>query len=311
MEQNTGFYQFINDVLNYNILPLGDVKITLLSLIYVSVFGVLLIWLSSKIRDFLITRILSRTSLDSGAQVAVGTITRYVILFLGFLVVMQTVGIDLTTLNVLAGAVGIGIGFGLQNVASNFIAGLIILFERPVEVGDRIEVDGHNGKVISIGARAAIIRTNDNVSIIVPNSKFITENVVNWTLDNNNPRVRFRIPVGVAYNTDIDLMENLLLTIAAENADVLKEPAPSVRLREFGDNALNFELWVWSKAKVHRKAAFISDLNFAILKKFRAHNIEMPFPQRDLNIRGGKPEMGDAAGAFAKQNGRENDERVS
>jgi small-conductance mechanosensitive channel len=287
------FFDFLNQVLNYNLIPLGEAKITPLSLIYVIAFSVLLFWLSKKLRDFLSNRLLAKTHLDVGAQQAIGTISRYLVLFLGFLVILQTVGINLTTLNVLAGAVGIGVGFGLQNVASNFISGLIILFERPVKVGDRIQIDGSDGKVISIGARSTVIRTNDNVSIIMPNSKFISEEVINWTLDSRNPRVRFRVPIGVAYDSDIELVKRLLLEVAAENEDVLEEPKASVRLLKFGDSSLDFELWVWSKAKIHRKTVLTSDLNFAILEKFRANGVEIPFPQRDLNVRSGQLQFKD------------------
>lgn len=278
MEQNNGFFQFINDILNYNILPLGDVKITLLSLIYLIVFGVLLIWLSSKIRDFLTSRILSKTHLDTGAQVAIGTITRYAILFLGFLVVMQTVGIDLTTLNVLAGAVGIGVGFGLQNIASNFISGLIILFERPVKVGDRIEVGTIAGKVTSVGARSTIVKTKDNISIIIPNTKLIAENVVNWTYDSHSPRVAFDINVRVTADSDVNLVRKLLLEAAVENQNVLADPVPIVLLKNFEGGAINMDLSVWARTKLqtklHLRGKMISDLNFAVYDKFKQHGVE-------------------------------------
>jgi small-conductance mechanosensitive channel len=196
----------------------------------------------------------------------------------------------------LAGAVGIGVGFGLQNIASNFISGLIILFERPVQVGDRIEIENVNGKVISIGARSTIVRTNDNITIIVPNSKFISENVINWSFEGK--RIRFRVPVGVAYNADINLAKKLLLRVADENGDVLKEPKPSVRFIRFGESSIDLELWVWSKEKLQRKAAFISDLNFAIWEKFRSNNVEIPFPQTDLHIRSGKLKVENGEIAF-------------
>src|SRR5690606_14357304 len=128
-------------ILNYNIFALGDAKITPLSILYTLLLTAALIYLSSKLKGLLISRLLRRTNLDAGAQDAIGTITRYLILFVGFLIILQTVVINLTTLNVLAGAVGIGVGFGLQNIANNFISGLIILLERPIKVGDRIEVD--------------------------------------------------------------------------------------------------------------------------------------------------------------------------
>ncbi|MEP6944520.1 MAG: mechanosensitive ion channel domain-containing protein [Acidobacteriota bacterium] len=286
----TEYLNPVFDLLNYNIFALGNAKITPLSIIYVVVFTIVLIYLSNKFKKLLIGRILKRTQLDIGAQAAIGAILRYAILLIGFLIILQTVGIDLTTLNVLAGAVGVGVGFGLQNVASNFISGLIILLERPIKVGDRVEVDKVNGKVIAIGARATRIRTNDNIAIIVPNSKFISENVVNWSF--GSEEVRFRIPIGVGYDSDVDLVSRLLIEVGEENDDVLIDPKPAVRLIAFGESSIKFELWVWTVAGVHRPGAFKSGVNFAICRKFREHNIEIPFPQRDLNLRQGRIKIG-------------------
>jgi len=298
----------VRDALNYTIFMLGEARITPLSIIYLLVLLTLLFFLSNKLKHLLVERLLGHTKLDLGARQAIGTITRYFILFVGFLIILQTVGINLTTLNVLAGAVGIGVGFGLQNVASNFISGLIILFERPVQVGDRIEIDDINGKVISIGARSTIVRTNDNITIIVPNSKFISENVVNWSFEG---KVRFRVPVGVGYNADINLAKKLLLQVAEENGDVLQEPKSSVRLVQFGESSIDLELWVWSKEKLQRRAAFISDLNFAIWEKFRANNVEIPFPQTDLHIRSGKLKVENGELAFSDDEGNSENETSS
>ena len=274
------------NILNYRIFTLGEAQITPLNIIYLIVLTGLLFWLSNKFKNIFVERVLGKTHLDLGARIAIGTIIRYVVLLVGFLIIVQTVGINLTTLNVLAGAVGIGVGFGLQNVASNFISGLIILFERPVKVGDRIQVGDVDGKVTGIGARSTTVRTNDNITIIVPNSKFIEENVVNWSFANQS--VRFRVPVGVAYDSDLNLVKKLLLEVAEENADVLRDPKAAVRLIEFGDSAINLELWVWTKEKLQRKTVFISALNFAIWEKFRAGGIEIPFPQTDLHIKTGR-----------------------
>lgn len=279
----------IFNILNYPIFKLGETSITPLNIIYLILLTIVLFWLSNKLKNFLIEKVLHKTALDIGAQQAIGTILRYVILLVGFLIILQTVGINLTTLNVLAGAIGIGVGFGLQNIASNFISGLIILFERPVKVGDRVEVGDVDGKVIAVGARSTRIRTNDNITIIVPNSKFIEENVVNWTFENKI--VRFRVPIGVAYDSDLNQVKKLLLEVAAENEDVLHEPKSAVRLIKFGDSSIDLQLWVWTQTKLQRKTAFISNLNFAIWEKFRVHNIEIPFPQADLHIKSGKLEV--------------------
>jgi small-conductance mechanosensitive channel len=290
MEEVTqGYVTSVTDVLNYHLFSIGNATITPLNIFYILLFSLLLIYVSNSVKRLLVSRVLGRTKLDLGAQQAIGTILRYIVLTIGFLVILQTVGIDLTTLNVLAGAVGIGIGFGLQNVANNFISGLIILFERPIKAGDRIEVDDVHGEVLSIGARSTTIRTNDNIAIIVPNSKFISENVVNWSFGSDV--IRFKIPVGVSYDSDVDLVTKLLVEAAKENDDVIDEPPPSVRFLKFDDSALYFELRAWSRARLHKPGLFTSNLNFAIIRKFREHNIEIPFPQRDLHIRSGRVEL--------------------
>lgn len=287
MEGNfQNFLRWIFDALNHSFFTFGNAKITLLNIFYLGVLTFLLFYFSNKLKNSLIKKILDHTHLSLPAQLAVGTITRYLIIVLGFLMILQIVGIDITALSVLAGAVGIGVGFGLQNVTSNFISGLIILIERPIKVGDRIVVAGIDGEVLSIGARSTVIRTNDDIAIIVPNSKFISEEVTNWSFDNN--AVRFRIPVGVAYDTDLNLAKKVLIEVGNENEDVVKEPPPSVRLINFGDSAINLELRIWSKSRLQRKGYLISNLNFAIWEKFGANNIEMPFPQRDLHLRSGQ-----------------------
>jgi small-conductance mechanosensitive channel len=273
----------VSNVLTYHLFTLGEARITPLTVLYVLILLAALVYLSNKLKHLLINRLLTRTRLDSGAQQAIGTITRYVILFVGLLIIFQTVGVDLTTLNVLAGAVGIGIGFGLQNIANNFISGLIILIERPIKVGDRIEVGDVNGDVVTIGARSTTIKTNDSIAIIVPNSKFISENVVNWSF--GGEIIRFRIPVGVAYDSDIDLVTELLLKIAAENEDVAADPPSTVRLTELASSAIQFELRIWSREKLHRPGLLLSDINYAIVRTFREHDIEIPYPQRDLHVR--------------------------
>lgn len=273
----------VKELLEYPILRLGSSEITLWSVIYFGALLLVLVFIAGKLRKLLVSRVLAHSKLDVGARQAVGAIARYIFLFIGLLIIVQTVGINLTTLNVIAGAVSIGVGFGLQNVVSNFISGLIILFERPIKIGDRIEVGRVEGDVVAIGARSTTIVTNDNIAIIVPNSKFITESVVNWKY--TDPTVRFKVPVGVAYGTDTKLVERVLLEAAGENPDVLADPPPSVRFIAFGDSALQFELQAWSTTLVNNKWRLISALNFAIYDKFNQNNIEIPFPQREIRLR--------------------------
>lgn len=271
------------------LLTFGSAQITILTIIYMIVFTGLLFFLTGRLRKWIVEQLLTRTKMDIGARQAAGSIIRYFIIVVGLVIILQTAGIDLTALNVLAGAVGIGLGFGLQNIVNNFISGLIILFERPIKVGDRIVVGNVEGDVERIGGRSTEVVTNDNITIIVPNSKFITENVINWS--HNDRKVRFRIPVSVAYGSDVELVVRLLREVAMNNPDVLDNPAPGVRLMEFGDSGLNFELRAWSTSLIHRKGLLTSNLNFAILAAFTEHGIEIPFPQRVVRLDGNSLEM--------------------
>lgn len=272
----------IRQFLQSPLFRLGAAPVTIWNLLQLVVLFVLLFYLSGKLRNWIETHFLARTKMDLGARQATGSIIRYTVISIGFVVILQTAGIDLTALNVLAGAVGIGLGFGLQNIVNNFISGIIILFERPIKVGDRIVVGEVEGDVTHIGARSTTVVSNDNISIIVPNSSFITENVVNWS--HNDRKVRFKIPVTVAYGSDIDLVERLLLKVATENQDVLKDPPPGIRLMEFGDNGLHIELRAWSTTLIHRKGVLISKLNIAIYRIFAEHGIEIPYPRRDIHL---------------------------
>jgi small-conductance mechanosensitive channel len=289
MEVFRPWIETIRRVLGYTVADFGTSQFTVGTLLYLFVLLFLLFYVTAKIRNWLVDRLLARSSVHIGVRQAVGTIVRYVILVLGFLLILETAGIDLTTLTVLAGAVGIGLGFGLQNIANNFFSGLIILFERPIKIGDRIEVGDAEGDVIRIGARSTTVITNDNIAIIIPNSKFISDNVVNWSY--NDERVRFKIPVTVAYGSDVRLVERLLLDVAGENTDVLELPAPAVRFLEFGDSGLLFELRAWTTSLTHKKGMLVSALNFGIYDKFKENRIEIPYPQRDLHLRSGAVEL--------------------
>ncbi len=289
MEPISKFLNSVYVALQWPIIQTPQTRITVWSVVYLLVLMLLLLWLARRVQMWLTNGPLLRKSMDPGARHVAGTLARYLMLLVGLLVIVQTAGIDLTTFNVLAGAVGIGVGFGLQNVVSNFIAGVIIMFERPIRIGDRIVVGGVEGNVVEIGARGTTVVTNDNIAVIVPNSKFITENVVNWKYTDSS--VRFRIPVRVAYGSDARLVERLLLDIADADLDVLKQPVPTVRFMGFGDDGLSFELRAWSASLVDRKGKLVSQLNFVIYERFQSEGIEFPFPQRDLHLKSGVLEL--------------------
>jgi len=279
----------VREFLEIPLVKLKETEITLWTLLYLFILVFLLFYLTGKLKNWVIDRLLARFNIGIGIRVATGTIARYFVIIIGFVIILQTAGIDLTALNVLAGAVGLGLGFGLQNIVGNFFSGIIILFERPIKVGDRLEVGGVEGAVQSINARSTTVLTNDNISIIVPNSKFVTENIVNWLHD--DWKVRFRIPVIVANGSDVHLVEKLLLEAAKENRDVLDQPAPGVRFLLFGDTGLHFELRLWSTSLVHRKGMLFSAINFAIYDKFKKNGIELNTTALDLHVSGGSLEV--------------------
>ena len=265
--------------------PLPGVNLSLFQIFLLVALLIGVFWLSSRTKRFLFNRFLAKSGLDRSLQYAIAQIVSNIVLIVGIFIVLDNAGIHLGALTVFAGAVGVGVGFGLQNIASNFISGLVILAERPITVGDRVEVAGIAGQVQHIRARSTVIVTNDNITMIVPNTKFIDSPVTNWTY--GDPRVRFRIPIGVAYGSDVNRVREALIAAAREHPAALSDPAPSVFLDKFGDSTIDFELVVWSMEMSYRPRRFKSDLNFLIDKHLRAAGIEIPNPQRDLHIRSG------------------------
>jgi len=278
-------YQHLLRILDYPLFKLGDTSLTLASLIVFICALVLVFLLEYLLRRYLMRRVLQRTQFHPSMQYAIGKIVGYLFIATGFYVALKVVGIDLSSLAFIAGAVGVGLGFGLQNIISNFVSGLIILAERPISIGDRVQLGELTGAVSKINLRSTNIITNDNITIIVPNSEFITSKVTNWSY--GDPKVRLRVPIGVAYGTDPEKVKRLLLEVASENSQVLKEPPPEVFFENFGDSSLNFELGVWTDVVASQPRRFRSNLNFAIERKMRENQIEIPFPQRDLHLRSG------------------------
>jgi small-conductance mechanosensitive channel len=265
--------------------PLPGVSLSLVQIFLLIALLIAVFWISSRTKHFLFNRLLTKSGLDRALQYAISQIVSNVVLIVGIIIVLENTGIHLGALAVFAGAVGVGVGFGLQNITSNFISGLVILAERPITIGDRIEVAGIAGQVQQIRARSTVILTNDNIAMIVPNTKFIDSPVTNWTY--GDPRVRFRVPVGVAYGSDVNKVREVLIAAAREHPATLSEPAPNAYLEKFGESSIDFELVAWSQEMSYRPRRFKSDLNFLIDKHLRAAGIEIPRPQRDLHIRSG------------------------
>lgn len=281
-------HQLVNDVqsvFDYPLIKLGDTYLTLTNLI-VFVAVIVLVFVAEQIfRRILTRRFLERTQFHPSMQYAISKIAGYLFIAIGFYMALKIVGIDLSSLAFIAGAIGVGLGFGLQNIISNFVSGLIILAERPISIGDRVQLGDVTGTVTKINLRSTNIVTNDNITIIVPNTDFITTKVTNWSY--GDPKVRIRLPIGVAYGTDTEKLRRLLIEVAAENPSVLKEPAPELFFSSFGDSSLEFELSVWTAEMTSKPRRFRSDLNYAMERKLRENKIEVPFPQRDLHLRSG------------------------
>jgi len=261
----------------------GALPITPAFLVKSALFLFALSLISGAVRRFLWHRVLIHTSLDEGQRYALGQIVAYLVYLFGLLVGLQFVGLNLSNLVLLGSAIGIGLGFGLQNIANNFVSGIILLTERPIRVGDRVEVGGTNGDVVRIGARSTWVRTNDNVVIIIPNSEFIDNRVTNWTA--NDRQVRFAFPVGVSYGSDPERVRKVLTDVALRHPDVLSDPYPEVLFAGFGDSSLNFQVRVWTVTRVQTPLVLGSELYYSIFAAFREHGIEIPFPQRDLHLR--------------------------
>jgi small-conductance mechanosensitive channel len=232
---------------------------------------ILLFYFNRRFTRWIADSFLARRHLDVGVRQAVSHLLRYALTTLGVVVILQAVGVDLSAFTVLAGAVGVGLGFGLQNVTSNFVSGLIILFERPIKVGDRIEVGGTTGEVRSIGARATMVVTEENIAVIVPNSQFVSERVTNWS--HTGLLTAFVVRVTVGWNADVDLVRRLLLEAATEHPKVLRDPAPEVELRDLR-GGLHFALQVWSTEYLKGEGHLKSDLNLAIREKLKRHEVE-------------------------------------
>jgi small-conductance mechanosensitive channel len=275
------FFRTLQRVMNYPVFPGNGITVSSL-IILILLFGFVLVLERAVCRHF-VARLLRRTHLEPAMQFALAKIAGYCLLALGFYISFQVVGINLSSLAIIAGAVGVGLGFGLQNVISNFISGLIILAERPIAVGDRIEVGGVVGEVREISLRSTTVVTSDNIAIIVPNADFITQRVTNWSY--GDAKVRFRIPFGVAYGTDVEKLRGAVVQVARDHPKVLKEPAPDLMFSSFGDSAMNFELVAWTEEMISTPLRFKSDLLFGIEAALRNAGIEIPFPQREIRIR--------------------------
>ena len=266
------------------LIPLGKGSYSVLDLLILLGLFTGLIILARTVKKLLRSRVLRFTGLSRGSQETVAQIATYGIIFFGTMVVLQLWGLDLSSLTIFASVLGVGIGLGLQGIAKEFISGLVLIFERPIKVGDFVNVGDLMGTVERISVRSTEIRTLDEVSIIIPNSRFLEGEVVNWT--HHSPVSRLKLPVSVAYGSNLTTVRCALIDAAKEHADVLSEPAPRVFFEGLGESGLNFNLMVWI-AEPPKQFRIKSDLYFRIEAILRHRHIEIPFPQQDLHVRSG------------------------
>jgi len=275
-------------ILTYSI-PIGETTLSLAKALWFlgAVIGSLI--LSKYLQVMLRNSVLPPFRLTTNAEFLILRLIHISIVILGVLIGINLAGLGLTNLAVVVGGLGIGIGFGLQNIASNLASGWILIFERPIRVGDQVTVGEMFGTVSPINMRSTLITTLDNIDIIVPNSKLVEDTITNWTY--RDKLMRIRIPIGVAYGSDTALVKQALLEVAHAYPQVIQGPdpnkhqisAPLVRFINFGDSSLDFELLAWIP-NVERRFDIMSDLHFMIDQKFREYNITIPFPQRDVHL---------------------------
>lgn len=288
----------------------GKIEFSFSTLVQGLVVLLLAIFVSRWMRAFFERRIAAgRTRIDAGIQYTIMRLIHYFTLTVGLLFALRTAfSLDLTSIAVVFTALSVGIGFGLQFIAGDLASGFILLFERPVRVGDFITVSGPDstlveGRVQSINLRTTLVLTNDNISAIVPNSKLVNQNLINWSY--SGKRSRISIPIGVSYDSDVDLVTRTLLRAAEGVQFVLEEPKPSVQFLAFADWSLNFRLLVWTD-RPRRYPNIKSDVNYRIRKLFLEEGIEIPFPQSEFRVRGGNLKVdSDGENKMAGQGGRE------
>jgi small-conductance mechanosensitive channel len=262
----------------------GTFKVSIISLVLLIVIIFIATLVSRYTRRFLRKRVLPRFHIEIGLQYTLLRLVHYVIIALGVLYAIKIgFSVDLTSVAVILGFLSVGIGFGLQYAASDIASGFILLFERPIRIGDWLSLDGGvEGRVESISLRSTVVVTNENLAVIMPNSKLVQNKFINYSYGTQN--VRLNIPIGVAYGSDLETVKTALIEAARSVKEVLSDPAPIVHFSGFGDSALNLQIRVWiDEPRNHTTIG--SKINFAIDEAFRKYNIEIPFPQRDIHIR--------------------------
>lgn len=283
-----GWLPAVLDALDSMAIQVGDNRISMLTsgklVLSVALLWIVALWLAGVIED----TIRRNPHINAGMQIALSKLSKFTLLAAASLLALQTAGIDLTALAVFGGALGVGLGFGLQRIASNFISGFIVLFDRSIRPGDVITIGDKFGWVEELRARYIVVRDRDGVERLIPNETLITNEVINWSYSDRN--VRLKIPVAISYDNDPETAMALLLQAAQANPRVLADPAPATRLMNFGDNGIELELRVWVADPESGLAIVRSDINLAIWKAFQQARITIPYPQREVRILDNRPE---------------------
>ncbi len=278
-----GLFDPLQRMMSFPIVNIGETSISLWVVIKAVLILVVFIFVSRMLRAYLDYKVYPSVGVETGLAYVLNTFLNYFVLIAGFLISMRIVGLDFRVFMVFAGAIGIGLGFGMKDMAANMISGLMLVFGRKLHKGDWIEVDERVGMVKEISLRATKVQTRDNIEYIMPNDQFVSSTVINYTLA--SPLIRLHIPVGVSYDADPEAVKNILLEAARQNGDVIVSERSEVFFTEFGDNSLNFSLLIWFNISKIGKRRVRSRLYFSIFKELKKAGIEIPFPQRDLHLR--------------------------
>ena len=271
----------LKEFLHYELISTTNIQISVYEIFVSALFVLVTIVLLRLVKAFLL-KIEKQKKLDKGSSASIYKIIQYFVWTIILVVLLQTMGVNITVLIASSAALFVGLGFGLQNVFKDFISGLILLFERNLKVGDIVELnDGTVGEVLNINLRISEIRDRSNVIILVPNSKLVEENVINWS--HIEKKTRFNIAVGVAYGSNLELVKELLLQSVNDFKDVEKDPEPFVRFNNFGDSSLEFELYFWTN-RSFRVENLKSDIRFEIDSLFNKHKVVIAFPQMDVHL---------------------------
>jgi small-conductance mechanosensitive channel len=284
-----GLLETTIDLLNLLAFNVGDRRISILDILNGGLILLVLLWISSLLGSSGEKKIKKLPHLPPSLQVLLAKILRVILVFVSFAIALSTIGLDLSSFAILGGAIGVGIGFGLQKVVSNLVSGLILLLDRSIKPGDVIEIEGTYGWINSLRARYASVITRDGKEHLIPNEDLITNRVINWSFSDRN--VRVRVPIGISYSADPRKAIALCLEAAHSTSRTLKSPEPKCLVIGFGDNSIDLELRFWIDDPSNGVGNVRSEVLLAVWDRFQKEGIDIPFPQRDIHVSGLSPKM--------------------